>query len=276
MQRQRIVNFRPDFSSREEFAQFVSALSANHILIKLMFGLRPPREQAHRPAAFVRTLVGTPARSLGRSQPGAGKQLVVGRGVLLPAMVPLRDVWQLHAQHRGLNSVHASVPAKFVMIVALRTAVIAKLSHMLGHLRTVSGDDSRVSVGAKVLRGIETEGGGYAQRARSTPAPLGANRLCGVFDNGNLEFLRDAVEPVHVGALAVKMYGKNGAKIFGPFGLDLPHNERRIEIQRAGIDVYEYRRRARPHNCAGRGKEAEAGGYDRGPWLYASCDHRQP
>src|SRR5260370_25523527 len=123
-------------------------------------------------------------------------------------MVPLRDVWQLHAQHRGLNSVHACVTAKFVMIVALRTAVIAKLSHMLGHLRTRRGDDSRVSVGAKVLRGIETEGGGKTERARSTPAPLGANRLCRFFDNGNFELLRDTVDPVQVGALAVKMYGK--------------------------------------------------------------------
>src|SRR5713101_7861415 len=149
--------------------------------MKHMFGLRTPREQAHRRAAFIRTLVRTPAGSLGRSQPGAGKQLVVGRSVPLSAMVPFRDVWQLHAQHRGLNSVHASVPAKFVVVVALRTAVIAKLSHALGHLRTGSGDNSRVPVGAQVFGGIETERGGYTERARSTPAPLGANRLRGVF-----------------------------------------------------------------------------------------------
>src|SRR5260370_42622799 len=134
-------------------------------------------------------------------------------------MVPLRDVWQLPAQHRGLNSVHASVPAKFVMIVALRTAVIAELSHVLGHLRTRRGDNSRVSVGAKVLGGIETEGGGKTERARSTPAPLGANRRCGLLDNGNFEFLRDAIEPVHFCDLALKMNGRNGPMILGPFGL---------------------------------------------------------
>src|SRR5260370_39710754 len=98
-------------------------------------------------------------------------------------MVPLRDVWQLPAQHRGLNSVHASVPAKFVVIVALRTAVIAELSHVLGHLRTRRGDNSRVSVGAKVLGGIETEGGGDAGRPRAAPAPLRSDGLGGVFDN---------------------------------------------------------------------------------------------
>src|SRR6266849_7305867 len=276
MQRQRVVDFRPDFSSREEFAQLVPAPNANHILMKHMFGLRTLREQAHRRAVFVRTLFGTAPRS----QPGAGEQLVVGRGVPLPPLVPFRDVWQLHAQHRGLNSVHASVPAKFVVIVAPRTAVVAELSHALGHLRTGRGDNSRVPVGAQVFGGIETEGGGYTERARSTPAPLGANRLRGVFDDGNREFLgvflNDAVECVHVGALAVKMYGKNRTKIFGSLRLDLPYNERGIQIQRAGIDVDEDWRRARPHNCARRGKEAEGGGDDRVPGLYASGNERQP
>src|SRR5712692_3600544 len=237
MQRQRVVDFRPDFSSREEFAQLVPAPNANHILMKHMFGLRTLREQAHRRAVFVRTLFGTAPRS----QPGAGEQLVIGRGVPLPPLVPFRDVWQLHAQHRGLNSVHASVPAKFVVIVAPRTAVVAELSHALGHLRTGRGDDSRVPVGAQVFGGIETERGGYTERARSTPAPLGANRPRGVFDDGNREFLgvflNDAVECVHVGALAVKMYGKNRTKIFGSLRLDLPYNERGIQIQRAGLDA---------------------------------------
>src|SRR5580700_3693879 len=97
---------------------------------------------------------------------------------------------QFHAQHRCLNSIHASVPAKFVMIVAPRTAVIAELPHVLGHFRTGSGDDSRVSVGAQVLGGIETEGGSYPERACSPPAPLGANRLGGVLDNCDSEFVR--------------------------------------------------------------------------------------
>src|ERR1035437_9355666 len=53
-------------------------------------------------------------------------------------------------------------------------------------------------------------------------------------------------------------------------------NQRRIEIQRAGIDVHENRRRARPHNGAGRGKKAECGGNDRIPGLDAGGDQRQP
>ncbi len=163
--------------------------------------------------------------------------------------------------------------------------MVAELPHVLSRLRTVRGDDASVSVGAEVLGGIETEGGGYTERARAASAPLGANRLGGVFHNGDSEFLsifmNYAVECVHVGALAVEVDGKNGAKIFRSFCaelaiLQLGTDERRIEIQGAGIDVHEDRRCARPHNCAGRGKEAECGGDDRVPGLYTGGDQRQP
>ncbi len=208
--------------------------------------------------------------------------------MLPPALVPVRDVRQLHAQHRCLNGIHATVPAKFVMVVAPRAAMVAELPHVLGHLRTRSGDDSRVSVGAQVLGGIETESGGHTERACSAPVPLGANRLGGVLDNCDSEFLRvflgvflgvflnDAVECVHVGALAVKMHGKNRAKIIGSLRFDLPYNERGIQIQRARIDVHENGRCAGTHNCAGRGKEAERCSNDRVSGLDARSDERQP
>src|ERR1019366_8153609 len=113
-------------------------------------------------------------------------------------------------------------PAEFVVVVTPRTAMVAEPPHVLGHLRTGRGDDARVSVGAQVLGGIETEGGGYTERARTAPAPLGADRLGGVLHNCDSKFLSDAVERVHVGALSVKMHGKNGAKIFGPLCAELP------------------------------------------------------
>src|SRR5208283_1068323 len=88
------------------------------------------------------------------------------------------------------------------------------------------------------------------------------------------------------GALAVEMDGKNGADILGLCWSGLPvaespilqlgTDQRRIEIQGAGIYVHEDRRCARPHNCAGRGKEAECGGDDRVPGLDAGGDERQP
>src|SRR5260370_23605526 len=172
--------------------------------MKYMFGVRTPREQAHRRGAFVGTGVG--------SQPGASKHAVQGCGLLLPGPVPVRDMCQLHAKHRCLNGIDASFPAELVTVVAPRTPMIAELPHVLGHLRTGSGDDSRVSVGAQVLGGIKTEGGSYTERARAAPVPLGANRLGGVLDNCDSEFVRvllgvffgvflnDAVECVQVGA----------------------------------------------------------------------------
>ena len=73
------------------------------------------------------------------------------------------------------------------------------------------------------------------------------------------------------------MHGKNGAKIFGSRSIaQLPTNQRRIEIQGAGIDVHEDRRCARPHNCAGRGEEAECCSDDRVSGLDAGSDERQP
>src|SRR5260370_38479488 len=180
--------------------------------MKYMFGVRTPREQAHRRGAFVGTGVG--------SQPGASKHAVVGCGVLLPAPVPVRDMCQLHAKHRCLNGIHASVPAEFVMVVAPRSPMIAELLHVLGHLRTGSGDDSRVSGGAHVLGGIKTEGGSYTERAPAAPGPLGANRLGGVLDNCDSEFVRVllcifsgvfldcAVECVQAAASPATMHGK--------------------------------------------------------------------
>src|ERR1039458_2101069 len=249
--------------------------------MKHMFGLRTSRQEADRRAAWVGSLAG----SLSGSQPGLGKQPVVGRGVLPATLVPVRDVSELHAQHRCLNGVHASVPAEFVMVVAPGTAMVAELPHVLGYLRTVRGDDASVSVSAEVLGGIETEGGGYAERARAASAPLGANRLGGVLDDCHFEllgiFMNYAVESVHIGALPVKMHGKNRANIsgLGWSGLPVaesPANQRRIQIQGAGINVHEDRRCARPHNCAGRGKEAECGGDHRVPGLYTGGDERQP
>ena len=97
--------------------------------------------------------------------------------------------------------------------------MIAELPHVLGHPGTASRDDARVSKGAQVLRGIETEGGGNTERARAASAPLGANRLRGIFHDGDSKLLRMfrdyPVEPFHVGALSVKMHGKNGANICG-------------------------------------------------------------
>ncbi len=129
--------------------------------------------------------------------------------------------------------------------------MVAELPHALGHLRTHRGNDACVSVSAQVLGGIETEGGCDTERSRAAPAPLGADGLGGIFDDRNAEFVCDPVECVHVGALAVKMNGKNGAKICRTLCADLPINQRRIEIQRAGIDVHENRRCAGPHNRAG-------------------------
>src|SRR5258708_36552132 len=86
--------------------------------MKDMFGLRISRKEAHRRGAFVGTVL--------RGEPGAGKQPVIGRSVLPPALVPIRDVRQFYAQHRCLNGIHPSVPSKSAVVVAPRTAMVAQ------------------------------------------------------------------------------------------------------------------------------------------------------
>src|SRR5262249_339554 len=66
-------------------------------------------------------------------------------------------VRKFHVQHRRLNRVEPTVPAKFFVQVPLGTAVIAQAAHALAQTGVVGRDNACVTVGAQILARIEAE-----------------------------------------------------------------------------------------------------------------------
>ena len=73
------------------------------------------------------------------------------------------------------------------------------------------GDEAGVSGGAEIFCWIEAERGGIAKGPCRATAPCRSEGLRGVFDQEQVVAAADLAECVHVGALAVKMDGHNGA-----------------------------------------------------------------
>src|SRR5580765_7339839 len=196
--------------------------------------------------------------------------------MLATSLVPLCEMGQLYPKHCRLDRIESPVPSKLLVVVAAGTTVVTQAPHVLGHFGTRGGDDAGVSVGAKVFRGIKTEGRSHTERSRWSSAPLGPDRLCGVFDNRHFKFLSEAREGIHVRALAVEMNGQNGANGLVSKTLQPMRDSMRIKIEGPDIDVDEYRRGAHPHNRTGRRKEAERRSDHRISRLHAGCHQRQP
>ena len=61
----------------------------------------------------------------------------------------------------------------------------------------------------QVLRGIEAEARQFTERSCAPPAPRGAEGLRRIFHHHHARLSGDVTQCVHVGALAIEMYGKN-------------------------------------------------------------------
>src|SRR5438445_6253474 len=118
------------------------------------------------------------------------KQTVVGHGSLTPLLVPFTNVLQLHSQHRGLDRVHARVPAELGMEIALRASMVAQAAHLFGPCGLLRGQDSRIDVGAKIFGRVKTESGGTYERSHSPITPFCTNGLSGIFNKRYPEFIR--------------------------------------------------------------------------------------
>src|ERR1022692_275126 len=103
MQRHRVIDFGADVARGEEFAQPIPPLRAYYVLVKNVMGMRRSFEQADGRVVF------------GGPEPSRSQEAVVGRGPLLPLPVPSLDVWQFHPQNRGLDRIHAAVPAHLLV-----------------------------------------------------------------------------------------------------------------------------------------------------------------
>ncbi len=158
----------------EKLAQRIAARSANHILM--------PDVPCARQLARQNDTVHGIGPSLRQSR--FGKQSVIARGQCAARLGPCANVFELHRQHRALESIHARVPAQLVVVVAAAHAVLAQHLHPLGKLVGIRGDHAGVAGRAQVLGGIKAECGDIAQAARLHAIPLGAPGLRGVFDDG--------------------------------------------------------------------------------------------
>ena len=107
---------------------------------------------------------------------------------------------------------------------------------MIQQLNSVAGDGPALA-GGNVLGLLEAEAAQIAQRAALATLVFAQPRLAGVLNDGQVVFLGDSVNRVHVAGHAVNVNRQNGA---GPFG-DAALDRSRVHRQRGGVRVGEHR-----------------------------------
>src|ERR1700687_3169521 len=98
------------------------------------------------------------------------------------------------------------------MVIAIGLAAVAQPADALREPPIVGHDRASVAERAEILRGIEAERPGHADR---TDRPPGCGRqvgLAAVLDNRQMVARRDALDRRHVGGLAVQVDWQDGAR----------------------------------------------------------------
>src|SRR4051794_617804 len=90
---------------------------------------------------------------------------------------------KLYSQDRRLNRIQTRVPTLFDVDVLLSLSVVPQAAHAIRKLSVVGDHHASVATRAEVLRGIETETSGQAERPDGTVAVAGAVRLARVLDH---------------------------------------------------------------------------------------------
>ena len=184
-----------------------------------------------------------------------GEELLVAGGVDLSRGGPGIKMRQLHAEHRGLQRVEATVDAHNLMVVARLHAVHAE--ELETGRDVVAGGRKKPAVAdaAEVLRGIEAETPDVADRAGAATVPGRQNRLGGILDHRKASGLRDRQDRIHVGGASKQMDGDDRLRPLA----DLLRHVGRVDQIGDRIDVGEDRHRAESRDGAGGGEEGVAG-----------------
>src|SRR5947208_3405860 len=95
---------------------------------------------------------------------------------------------KLDAQHRCLQGVEPRVDPDPFMKVLSGAAMNSQRLQALGKGLVVCGDHAAVAVTAQILAGIKAERSKLSQAASPSILVFGANRLRGVFDDGDTAF----------------------------------------------------------------------------------------
>ena len=154
--------------------------------------------------------------------------------------------------------------------------MIAQTTHVLGEFRVARRRQSGIAVGAKILGGIKTESSRRAQGSDAPIAPGRANSLCGIFDNRQVEFVREVLQRIHVCALPVEVHGQKGTQSARRGGAKLCFELRGVDVERVWVDVHQQRPRAGAHDGVDRGEKAERGRDDHIARFDANRKKRQP
>src|SRR6266851_2581500 len=203
---------------------------------------------------------------------GLRKQFVITGSALTSSLIPSFEIFQLHAQDGSLHSVEAAVPSEFFMQVSARAAVVAQAPHVGCQLGVIRSHQASLPIGAEILGGIKAEGCGHAHGPGAAVAPGGANSLGGVFDQCQMKLVGKWLKPIHVGALAIKMDGKQRSQLPVAAAPQVRFNLCGIEIEGSGIDVGKHRTCPGSRNCASGSEETEGSSKNLVPGLHAGGD----
>ena len=139
MNRDGIVHLAADSSTCYEFAEFITALHPNYILMKDVEYIRRAVQDADwraRPAG---------------NQPRTCQQPAIGFGVLSAALVPFFYVLQLHPQYRRLYRIHAGIPSELRVQISLGTSMIPQSAHMVSSIVVITTLLSPVTITGLLL-----------------------------------------------------------------------------------------------------------------------------
>src|SRR5712692_2042420 len=146
---------------------------------------------------------------------------------------------QLDPQHRGRYFVEPAIPTLLLADVFPGLPVVTEQPQARRDLFRIGDDHPGVAVGAEVLAGIEAEAAQFTERPGLAAAVAGADGLRVVFDHLEAAARRHLEDGVHCGGQAVEMDRDDGTG----FRRNLRFEQRRVEVERAGLDVREHRAR---------------------------------
>ena len=125
--------------------------------------------------------------------------------------------------------------------------------------RIVTGKDrAAVAIASQRLAGKETGTADGAEIAAFPAFVFGAETLGGILNHGQTVPVRNRIERIHVGRLAVETDGHNGPGLCGDGRLDQPG----IDVTGIRFNINKDRPRAEPHDDFRRGNEGKGGGDD--------------
>src|SRR6266496_3897158 len=122
-------------------------------------------------------------------------------GMGAPRLVGSRQMLELDAEHRSLNSIHPAIPTEQHMMIFPRLAVIAQHLNLVLQLNAAGNHRSGLPKGTQVLARVKAEATCNSKGTRFPALVFGPVRLTGVFDDWQAVSGRNFENRVHIGHL---------------------------------------------------------------------------